>query len=62
MTTRLMSLLLGFAAASAAALTGLIAASPPAPQAAAEYCVVSGPLSYGGTVLYPGGKYCVPGP
>lgn len=52
---------------SLSALAIAAAALPPgpateAPAPLADKCVVSGPLSYGGTVVYPGGTYCVPFP
>ena len=31
-------------------------------QATAVYCVEVGPAGVGTTQIYPGGKYCVPGP
>lgn len=48
-------------AATAIVLPALVLASP-APAAAAEYCVSPGAVTVDATVVYPGGKYCVPVP
>jgi hypothetical protein len=64
--SRIFSLSLLVLAASLIAAPAAVAATAPAPPAAASadsvYCVYLGPAGVGSTQLYPGGKYCVPGP
>lgn len=47
---------------SAAATAPVVAASQAPTTTSAVYCVYLGPAGVGTTVLYEGGRYCVPGP
>jgi hypothetical protein len=53
---------------SALVVSSVAAAAPAAaadvtdPEAAAVYCVYQDPIVVQGVTVYPGGKYCVPGP
>jgi len=48
-------------AATALLLPAVVLSAAP-PAHAAEYCVTQGAVYVGTTVVYPGGKYCVPVP
>lgn len=57
------SVLLSFALASCVAAAAPAAADDSTTgTASAVYCVEKGPVVVEGTTVYPGGRYCVPGP